>query len=68
MPRPTMDNVTFVNFGSRKKVDTAAETTTPRGVSEEVRSQILRFNEPAALEKYRILPVSYTHLTLPTKA
>ena len=33
MPRPTMDNVTFVNFGSRKKVDSAAETTTPSGVS-----------------------------------
>ena len=47
MPRPQLDNVTWVNFGSREKVNSAAETTTPHGVSEEVRSRILRFNEPA---------------------
>ncbi len=47
MPRPQLDNVTWVNFGSREKVNSAAETTTPNDASEETRSQILRYNEAA---------------------
>ncbi|MDN8594843.1 MULTISPECIES: hypothetical protein [unclassified Corynebacterium] len=47
MPRPQMDNVTYVNFGARRKVDSAAETTTPHDESETTRAEILRFNEAA---------------------
>lgn len=47
MPRPKLDNVTWVNFAARQKVGSAAETTTPNDASETTRSQILRYNEAA---------------------